>query len=108
MDKKTSFDIISEAIDHYYDTIRRYPDIVCFFKQRYEGYENDWESVEVLVTTNSNDGFAKPTTIIYDYDFCEGQTEVKDIYISELFSVLAFNHEHLEELKEFDKGELIL
>ena len=105
MTKKTSFDILSEAVDNYYDTIRRYPDVVCFFKQRYE--DDEWEDVEVLITTNSSDGFSEPTIIQCDYDFCEGQTEVKDIYISELDLVFSFAHKHLEELKEFEKGELI-
>ena len=101
MDKKTSFDILSEAIDNYYATIRRYPDIVCFFKQRYEG--DEWESVEVLVTTNSPNGYDEPTVITCEYDFCEGQTEVKNLYIFEHDSVLAFAHEKIEELEDFNE-----
>lgn len=82
--KANSYDIIGEAVrkfwNHYYPC-----DVVVFFEQKYE-YEDEhyWTKEEVVVEYDGDSGMS------FDWDFCEGQTDVRNIEIDTLASVLQF------------------
>lgn len=77
-----SYDVISDAVTAYWK--ENYPcDVIAFFYQKYS-YETKWEWMEELVECNGYDDYENMTFL---YDFCEGQTDVKDITIVPLSEV---------------------
>jgi hypothetical protein len=84
---KNSYDIVAEAVRKYW--VENYPQpVIAFFFQKFD-YENDneyrWHSE--LVECQSIDDYK---TVIFLYDFCEGETCVKDLQIVSLEDVLDY------------------
>ena len=83
-----SYDVIAGAVKDYWKV--NYPqDVVSFFQQKYS-WDDKWERCEELVECHGNDDYENMTFLS---DFCEGQTEVKDVVIIPLREVTAFYYE---------------
>lgn len=79
-----SCDIIAETVQKYWR--KSYPqDVVVFFYQKYS-HETDWRQCEELVIAHSDSDYE---SITFLDDFCEGETDVKDIRIVPLWVVLS-------------------
>ena len=85
--KKDSYDIIGEAVTEFWNKTYAM-DVVAFFRQKYE-HEDDtrWEFHQELVESHSCDPADGMTFL---NDFCEGETDVKDIKIVALEDILDF------------------
>ena len=84
MSRTDSYDIIAEAVKRFWRNT--YPqDVVAFFSQKYS-WENEWVWCEELVECCGADNYEKMTFLS---DFCEGQTDVKDVVITPLREVTA-------------------
>lgn len=80
-----SYGVIEGAVKDYWRA--NYPqDVVAFFQQKYS-WDDKWERCEELVECHGSDDYENMTFL---YDFCEGQTEVKDVVIIPLCEVTAF------------------
>lgn len=101
--KELSSDIIADAVRKYLqEEVGKSVPVVVYFSQKYE-YEDDdkWEFCGMYVTPVSQD----PDGIVqFDYDFCEGQTDVKNdiknIYITTADDVFQFYYDcHYDYIK---------
>ena len=80
---KNSYDIVADAVREYWKN--NYPQtVIAFFYQKYE-FNDKWEWHEELVECNA---FNDYETVIYQNDFCECQTCVKDISIISLDDII--------------------
>ena len=80
---KNSYDIVADAVREYWKN--NYPQtVIAFFYQKYE-FNDKWEWHEELVECSA---FNDYETVIYQNDFCEGQTCVKDISIIPLDDII--------------------
>lgn len=90
-----SYDIIAEAVKGYWKD--EYPqDVVVFFQQKYS-WDDEWERYEELVECHGFDDYENMT---FHSDFCEGQTEVKDVVVVPLCEVLMFYSSMQIKLKD--------
>lgn len=90
-----SYDVIAGAVKDYWKV--NYPqDVVAFFQQKYS-WNDKWERCEELVECHGSDDYENMTFLS---DFCEGQTEVKDVVIIPLREVTAFYYERKIENHE--------
>lgn len=88
---KDSDKIIADAVRKYWN--ETYPhDVVVFFEQKYE-HEFSWDGEWVIATPYSS---SNADTVIFNTDFCEGQTEVRGIEIADLDDVIYYYREHGE------------
>lgn len=91
-----SYYIVTEKIREYWK--QTYPhDVIAFFFQKY-GFESekDWEWCCELASPLAFDDYE---SVIFENDFCEGQTNVKDIRIVPLKEIIDFyidNKLHLQ------------
>ena len=84
-EQKDSYDFVAEAVRKYWE--ETYPqDVVAFFYQKYE-YEQEWDWHEELVECESS---YDCQTVTFLYDFCEGQTCVKDITVVPLREITSY------------------
>ena len=67
-----------------------------FFQQKYS-WDDKWERCEELVEYHGSDDYENMTFLS---DFCEGQTEVKDVVIIPLREVTAFYYKRKIENPE--------
>ena len=80
-----SYDVIAEAVKGYWKD--EYPqDMIVFFQQKYS-WDDEWERCEELVECHGIDDYENMTFLS---DFCEGQTEVKDVTVVPLREVTMF------------------
>lgn len=80
-----SEDIIADAVRKYWN--ETHPrDVVVFFEQKYE-HEFSWDKEWAIATPYSS---SNADTVIFNTDFCEGQTEVRDIKIADLDDVIDY------------------
>lgn len=80
-----SYDVIAEAVKSYWKS--KFPqDVVAFFRQKYS-WDDEWERCEELVVCYGSDDYEN---MVFLSDFCEGQTDVKDVVIVSLHEVTAF------------------
>lgn len=90
-----SYDVIAGAVKDYWKV--NYPqDVVAFFQQKYS-WDDKWERCEELVECHGSDDYENMTFL---FDFCEGQTEVKDVVIIPLREVTAFYYKRKIENHE--------
>lgn len=80
--KADSYDIIGEAVRKWWD--KHYEcDVAVFFEQKYDFEDGScWWQEEVIVQHDGSGG------MVFDWDFCEGQTDVRNIWIAPLNDVL--------------------
>ena len=77
-----SYEIVAEAVRKFWK--ENYPqNVIAFFYQKYD-YEDSWEWCEELVECAGYDDYEH---MEFFYDFCEGQTCVKDLIIVPLSDV---------------------
>lgn len=94
---KYSDDIVAEAVEKYYkdnEYLWGFSDtkyLVAVFYQKYS-YEEKWHHEAELLVYNCKTGI-----VIFDNDFCEGQTDVKDIKIYDLDDVIEFFKDNYKE-----------
>lgn len=89
------YDVVAGAVKDYWKV--NYPqDVVAFFQQKYS-WDDKWERCEELVECHGSDDYENMTFL---YDFCEGQTEVKDVVIVPLCEVTAFYYKRKIENNE--------
>lgn len=90
-----SYDIIAKVVKDYWES--NFPqDVVLFFQQKYS-WDDKWERCEELVECHGSDDYENMTFLS---DFCEGQTEVKDVVIIPLREVTAFYYDRKIENHE--------
>ena len=78
-----SYDYIADAVRTYWKN--SYPrDVVAFFWQKYD-YDEKWEWCEEVVFCKSDSDYEE---VSFLNDFCEGQTQVKDIKIAPLTEII--------------------
>lgn len=77
-----SYEIVGEAVRKFWR--KNDPqNVIAFFYQKYD-YEDSWEWCEELVECHGYDDYEH---MEFFYDFCEGQTCVKDLIIVPLSDV---------------------
>lgn len=92
-----SYDIIEKAVQDYWK--ETYPqDVIAFFYQKYD-YQSDseWEQCNELVMVVDDSDYED---MEFEIDFCEGQTDVKDIHIVSLREVMEFYREQMIDKKD--------
>lgn len=93
---KNSASIIEQEVRKFWKNNGYNVDVVCFFKQ---AYENDTlEYCEVIVECDNDSENSDTVGLTFNYDFCEGQSVVKDLHIIELYKVLDYysiNHNYM-------------
>ena len=84
----TGYDIISQEILKYYNDLERYPDmnVIAYFEMKYD-HEKRYSKVRVLVRIY-NDWKTSRYAFDYDYDFWEGQQDIRNIRIVPLDEIL--------------------
>lgn len=87
---KTTDDIIADKIRKFWNSGHAYEDVAVFFWQKYD-FETEWEFVKTTAYTPDFDG----DIVIFNTDFCEGQTDVKDVTIVPLYDVLTYYSKEL-------------
>lgn len=92
----SSSDIIANEVRKFWK--KTFPcDVVAFFSQKYD-FEKEWEECNELIFSKSDSDYE---TVYFGSDFCEGQTEVKDIHLVLLEDVLDFYRENkINNLRE--------
>lgn len=78
-----SDEIIADAVRKCWNETHPH-DVVVFFEQKYE-HEISWNEEWVIATPHSS---SNADDVIFNTDFCEGQTEVKGIEIADLDDVI--------------------
>lgn len=89
---KDTYDYVGDAVREYWKETGPH-DVVAFFYQKYEN-ENEWDDMRELIECNGSDDYE---TVIFNMDFCEGQTCIKDLVIVSLDDV--FDYYSKEVLK---------
>ena len=85
-----SYDIVAQAVREFWNT--SIPQLViAFFYQKYD-FDKEWEWCEELIETNGDMDYE---TVVFENDFCEGQTQVKDITIVPFDEVTSYYAEHM-------------
>lgn len=80
-----SYDSIADIVRAFWKAT--YPQtVIAFFFQKYD-FDSEWEYCEELIYPHGSDDC---DSVVFHNDFCEGQTEVKDIRIVSLDEIIQF------------------
>lgn len=83
---RDSYQIIGDAVREYWKQEGFATDVIVFFYQKYSN-DKRWEHCQELVMCHSDTDFEH---VEFLSDFCEGQTQVKNIHIMKLDKVTDF------------------
>ena len=72
-----SYDIIGDEVRSFWKKTHPQP-VVAFFRQKYE-WEKEWENCAEVVFAKISEN--NEIDVIFENDFCEGQTDVDEISI---------------------------
>lgn len=85
---KNSYDVIANKIREYWKN--NFPqDVIVFFEQKYS-YDTTWEVHQELVECESDTDYESVTFL---NDFCEGQTQIRNIKIVPLSIVTQYYYD---------------
>lgn len=84
---KDSYDIVGEAVKAFWENTGFAEEVIVFFYQKYE-WEDRWEWCEELVTCESPN--PDESAVVFENDFCEGETCVKNLTIVPLRQVTEY------------------
>lgn len=86
-----SYDIIATKVREYWKAT--YPqEVIAFFYQKYD-FEEEWEMCRELISPHGSDDYER---VIFENDFCEGQTDVKDVHIVSLDEIIDFYTDNIK------------
>lgn len=85
----TSEDIVVKAVRNYWKQQGYNMKVVVFLAQKYY-FEDVWDRTSCIIDPNSDYEDPMEVFIEIDWDFCEGQQNVKDIKIVPLDEVIDF------------------
>ena len=77
----------------YWKQQGRNMDVVVYFAQKYD-FEEEWDRTSCVIEPDSNFEDPMKVHVLIDWDFCEGQQDVKDIHIVPLDEVIDFYAEN--------------
>lgn len=97
--RKDTYDLVKEKVLEFYDSTHP-QDVVVFFEQRYAS--GVWEKLEVLVEFEYS-YTSEPDRMTFQWDFCEGQTEARNIVVVPFDEILNYYRENVIE-KENDNA----
>ena len=83
LSKPDAYDIVGDAVRNFWHQIGHPCDCIAFFDMRYD-WDNRWDRCRELITCNGSTDF---DTVIFECDFCEGQTVVDNLCIVPLDEV---------------------
>lgn len=83
---RDSYDIIADAVRDFWKQQGFATDVIVFFFQKYST-EKKWEHCEELAMCHSDTDFE---CVEFLSDFCEGQTQVRNIHIVPLDNISQF------------------
>lgn len=97
--RKNSYEIVADEIRKFWR--KTYPQtVIAFFDQKYDyESESEWEQHNELVSPIGDYDYKN---MEFECDFCEGQTDVKDVHIASLREVMEFYRKH--NIKERDSN----
>jgi hypothetical protein len=96
--RKSSYEIVADEIRKFWR--KTYPQtVIAFFDQKYD-HESEWERHNELASPIGDNDYKN---VEYEYDFCEGQTDVRNVHIASLEEVTEFYRKH--NIKECDSNE---
>ena len=78
-----TYDIVAEVVKKLWSETHK-QDVVAFFEQKYN-WDNHWYEIECIVRYNED---GDPCVMEFDWDFCEGQTDIRNLYVIPLTDVL--------------------
>lgn len=81
-----SEDIIAKAVKQFWEDGVVEDDCVVFFEQKYH-HEKVWEKITCVV-------YSCDSRMVFEYDFCEGQSDVRSVKIIKLSDVIDFFEEN--------------
>ena len=87
---KDSYKIVADEIRRFWKERHFAEPVIAFFYQKYD-YKDKWEWHEEIAEDNATDDYESVTFL---YDFCEGQTCVKDVAIVPLDRVTEYYTEN--------------
>lgn len=77
-----NYDAVANATREYWRKNDK-KQVVAIFDQKYS-HEKEWEHLRVFIDYDDR----HDDTVIFDYDFCEGQTDIKNLKIVSLDEIL--------------------
>lgn len=89
----TSEDIVIKAVRNYWKQQGYNMNVVVFLAQKYD-FEGEWDRTSCIIYPDSDFEDPMEVFIEIDWDFCEGQQNVKDIKIVPLNEVINFYAEN--------------
>ena len=102
----SSYDIVSEEVRRYWNylAVHDLPVDIFYIAHFYQKYENadKWEEcTEIIECQDGHD-------VVFQMDFCEGQTQVKDLCIYALYQIgqLLGIIEIVNSLYEWEEGKI--
>ena len=81
--KPDAYNIVGDAVRKFWQCIGHPCDCIAFFDMKYD-FDNIWEKCRKLITCTGSGDYE---TVIFENDFCEGQTVVENLHIVELDEV---------------------
>lgn len=93
--RNKTYDYVSHAVRSYWKS--HYPQpVIAFFYQKYD-FEDVWEQCSELIDCESD---MDCESVIFENDFCEGQTDIKCLHVVSLNNILNYYFEHHKKLQE--------
>lgn len=78
---KTLYDVVGDKVIKFWNDNGFVDPVVCFFDIKYD-YEETWEHIRVIAEPENME-------VCFQWDFFEGQTDIKDIkiaYLEDIFN----------------------
>ena len=98
--KPDAYDIVGDVVKDFWRNIGHPCDCIAYFDMKYD-WETIWDNnYQELVTCYGSDDFE---TVIFENDFCEGQTDVKNIKIVPLDVVTDYYYSHVAMDEEVEQ-----
>lgn len=95
--RKDSYEIVADEIRKFWRETHPQT-VIAFFDQKYD-YESKWERHNELASPIVDWDYKN---IEYEYDFCEGQTDVRNVHIASLEEVSEFYRKHNIKERDFN------
>lgn len=88
----TTQDILAVAVRQFWEEKYQPETVVCFFEQRYE-FQKESDKC-IVIAECDRDIFYNEDDIIFDYDFCEGQTVLENLKIVPLRYICEYYYQN--------------
>lgn len=103
---ENTYKIVERLVREFWKKHNYEDDLLISFEQKYS-FDTSWEKITTIASPYYEDGTGGEPVVVFNFDFCEGETELRKFMCLYLDDAVQILHNIIEERRRENEQEEI-